>query len=415
MPQAYSLASEFTDIDGEQGVLAALAADPARYWEVVDLIAPEVFAFDATREAFTELTAALEHEQPIPEWGWAPAPDIVAEARRLADLHQKRLLAALGERFLQDLYGEAPATELIPQFEQRLTDAQQTIREFQAGAIVTLSDLFPEVIDDVRERYAAVQEQGAAVVGLPTGFTRFDKLLGGLQPGLHLLAAEPGQGKTTFALQIAAHVAQSGTPALFVSFEETLMRLALKAICARANLEAKPFADGCGDPDLLAQAVQQHGHDFRQLHLVEGTAKLTMAQVKAKALQVMHRSDARACLIIIDYLQRWASSRRDFSDYRHVVSALTSELRELAVRLDSPVIAISSQNRTGQGKSMLTSLKESGDLEYAADTAWFLTASDREAIPPNRAVDLGIEKNRYGDKGIINLRFRPHLGRFGEV
>jgi replicative DNA helicase len=98
-----------------------------------------------------------------------------------------------------------------------------------------------------------------------------------------------------------------------------------------------------------------------------------------------------------------------------VVSGLVSELRDLALRLDSPVLVISSQNRPGQGSASLVSLKESGDLEYSADTAMFLVEADKRTVAaPSRAVDLVIEKNRYGDKGRIELIFKPQLGQFRE-
>jgi replicative DNA helicase len=120
--------------------------------------------------------------------------------------------------------------------------------------------------------------------------------------------------------------------------------------------------------------------------------------------------------VIVDYLQRWASARRDFSEFRHVVSSLVSELRELALRIDNPILVISSQNRSGQGTALLTSLKESGELEYSADSAWFLVGNkERHLMAPSRAVDLQIEKNRYGDRGKVELLFRPNFGNFREV
>jgi replicative DNA helicase len=202
---------------------------------------------------------------------------------------------------------------------------------------------------------------------------------------------------------------------LFVSFEESLSRLTLKVICAQAGLEAKKFSDGYFDQEELKQAVQLYSPNLSSLYFIEGTTQLTVSHLKARALQLMSKWKSRKCLVIVDYLQRWAASRKDFSEFRHIVSGLVSELRELAMRLDSPVIVISSQNRPGQGTSNLTSLKESGDLEYSADTAMFLVDSKRRrAVPPDRALDLVIEKNRYGDRGQIEFIFKPDIGIFKE-
>lgn len=414
MPKRFVLAEEFTDPQLERELLAAIAANPELYWELFDLLVPE--AMTETRQAFEKLAAAVEQEKPLPAVEGEPAQDPVAAARKLAGLYQKRLLADLAQDFLEKLRGEISAAELITNLEESLARVQQAVKELRAGQVLALPDLLPQVLSDVAARRQAVKEQGTAAVGLPTGIPKLDKLLGGLQTGLHLLAAEPGQGKTTFTLQVASHVVRAGYPVLFLSFEEPLPRVVLKVLCAMAGLEPKKFADGYGDPQQLERAAKEHAPALAALYLMEGSIRLTVSQVRAKALQVLTRRKAKRCLIVIDYLQRWAACRREYAEFRHLVSGLVTELRELSLRLDSPIMVISSQNRPGQGTANLTSLKESGDLEYAADTVLFLVeaAPKRTPTPPARAVDLVIEKNRYGDKGRVELIFRPDVGVFRE-
>lgn len=415
MPKQFSLASQFTNGDLERALIAALCERPEVYFEVVDLLLPETFTEE--RELFLEVVSAIEEQNPLPAIKEvAPATEPLAAARELAELYQKRKLADLAQGFLGELRGEASALELIASLEGKLAGLQKAVRELKALEVVALPDLLPKIIEDVVMRCQAVQEKGTAAVGLSTGIGRLDKLLGGLQPGVHMLAGEPGQGKTSFVLQMAGHVAKASYPVLFISFEEPLERLAFKSICQQSGLEMKKFADGLGDPAELSRAAKEFGPTLRGLYLLEGSSLITMAQIKAKALQIMARDKAEKCLIIVDYLQRWASARRDFSEYRHVVSALVGELRELSFRLSSPIVVISSQNRNGQGTSMLTSLKESGDLEYSTDTALFLVENkERPTRPPARAVELKIEKNRYGDKGKVELIFKPEVGIFLEV
>ena len=100
---------------------------------------------------------------------------------------------------------------------------------------------------------------------------------------------------------------------------------------------------------------------------------------------------------------------------------LDFHLHELALGLHSPVVALASQNRSasnygnGKGSAALDSLKESGDLEYAADVVLFLTeAQERCATPLARAVELTVAKNRQGDTGKLSLIFRPDLGTMRE-
>ena len=415
MPQKFSFADQFVNPDLEWGLLAAIVADPLKFWETLDSLPPGVLT--VAQAAYDTIATAVEAEKPIPPMDnlkeIAPTPDPTAAAKELADLYQKRLFAQLIQRSTTKLNGETTALDLIAQTESELTQIQTAIREMRTGQAVSVTDLLPEVVKEMASRQEAVKETGTAAVGLPTGIKRLDTLLGGLQEGVHLLGAEPGMGKTTFTLQIAAKVAER-FPALFVSFEETLNRLALKVICQQAGLEMKRFSDGYGELGKLQLAVQEFGYRLKPLYLIEGTSRLTVPQLKAKALQAMARHKTDQCLIVIDYLQRWPASRGNFNDYRHVVGSLISELRELANRLHSPILVISSQNRGGQGTGDLTSFKESGDLEYSADSALLMLKGSGTATPPARSVSLKIAKNRFGDLGNIPLIFRPDVGIFRE-
>lgn len=408
----FNLAEQHQDQALERRVLETLQADPGLYWRVADLLTAEAFVFH--RQEYRDFLGALDHRAAAPGDG-AGAADLVEQARTLGALLQKRELAGVLQRALWNLAEpDRKAPDLLAGLEGELSRLQNLVREQQAGQLVSLAQIFPALLADMTRRRQAVREKGAAAVGVPTGFPKLDRLLGGLQTGLHLLAAEPGAGKTTLALNIAAHAAAQGVPVLFVSFEEILQRLALKAVCLKAGLEAKPFADGYGEPDALAQAVAEHRESLAGLHLLEGTSHLTAQDIKARALQVMGTRGADRCLVVLDYLQRWASTRKESPEYRLRVNLVVGDLRELALRLESPVLAISSQNRAGQNTTAMTSLKESADLEYSADTLLFLTEAKTGGAGTFRNMDLTLQKNRFGDRGKVNLVFRPAQGQFYE-
>ena len=122
-----------------------------------------------------------------------------------------------------------------------------------------------------------------------------------------------------------------------------------------------------------------------------------------------------ACYILAEGLEVRGEVPAGRLDAVHVL--LGGLLREMALRLHSPVLALASQNRSagnygnGKGSAALDSLKESGDLEYAADVVLFLTeAQERGATPPARAIELTVAKNRHGETGKMGLIFRPDLG-----
>lgn len=264
------------------------------------------------------------------------------------------------------------------------------------------------------------EETGESIIGVATGLPSLDEILGGLRTGLAVLAGGPGRGKTTLATQIAVHVARSGTPAVYVSYENSPRNLLLKIICATAGLSTTDVERGTADLARLREAAARLGPALDRLAIVEGDSRLRVARIRSLVRPVVAKGAGR-CLLVCDYLQR-AAQGLGFEQLRHNVTALAGELRDLATEFDSPVLAISSQNRDaggygrGRGSASLDSLKESGDLEYGADAVLFLVQTDRPADPPARALDLVVSKNRYGaSETVVPLIFRPDRGEMREV
>ena len=130
-------------------------------------------------------------------------------------------------------------------------------------------------------------------------------------------------------------------------------------------------------------------------------------------------------MIVIDYLQVWAAGTRQFSEFRHEIAKLTTFMRQLALELSSPVLAISSQNRASQGEPSLSSLEGTSDLEYSADSICFLIHVERssnqrgylapeESLRKSRTVSLSLRKNHFGETGSRVIKFMPQSGAFDE-
>src|SRR5206468_6138483 len=126
-------------------------------------------------------------------------------ARRLADLHQRRLLAATQERLGQALFDETtPATDIVTLLEEETLRVQAALRGSTASRLQWASALLPQVLADAEARRLQREATGSAVLGVPTGLAQLDNMLGGFNEGLYLLAGAPGMGNTTLALQVAA-------------------------------------------------------------------------------------------------------------------------------------------------------------------------------------------------------------------
>jgi replicative DNA helicase len=421
--QSYHLTDEFTDIEAEQALLASLMQSPGLYWDLLDLLTPEVFSHET--RTWQALALALETGQsPSLPPDWLPASDPHATAHRLVDLHQRRLLAVAQERLAQALFDETtPAPDIVALLEEEALRVQAILRDTTADRLQWASALLPQVLADAESRRRQREETGSAVLGVTTGLTQLDNLLGGLSEGLYLLAGPPGMGKTTLALQVAA-AATRDVPVVVMTFEHAPANLTLKLLCGRAGVNLRDVQRGYADVAKLRHAAEAWEPVAQRLAVVEGRSQLTVAQVRAQARRAMRQHHAERCLVVVDYLQLWAKVAEDLRgnfSVRERVDMLGGLLRELALGLRSPVLALASQNRsagnygTGKGSAALDSLKESGDLEYAADVVLFLTeAQECSATLPARAVELTVAKNRHGDTGKVGLIFRPDLGTMRE-
>jgi replicative DNA helicase len=166
--QSYHLTDEFTDIEAEQAILASLVQSPGLYWDLLDLLTPEVFSQETP--TWQALTLAFETGQtPAIPADWLPAPDPHVTARRLVDLHHRRLLAAAQERLAQALFdANTLATDIVTLLEEEALRVQAALRTSTAGHLQWASALLPQVLADAEARRLQRETTGSAVLGVPT-------------------------------------------------------------------------------------------------------------------------------------------------------------------------------------------------------------------------------------------------------
>jgi replicative DNA helicase len=207
-------------------------------------------------------------------------------------------------------------------------------------------------------------------------------------------------------------------PTLYVTFENSPRQLVLKGMGRVGDVNPKAIRRGTVPLEQTQAAANKWKEKARRLAFIEGRSDLSTGQIRGKARRLLARYGADRCLVVVDYLQLYAKASSDLSDsdgLRERVEQMGQRLRELSMRLRSPVLAISSQSRSagysGGGSADLDTLKESGDLEYGADVVAILTEpGDRQATDPAAPVDLTVAKNRNGETGRVELIFRPDRG-----
>ncbi|MCI8366861.1 MAG: replicative DNA helicase [Eggerthellaceae bacterium] len=281
------------------------------------------------------------------------------------------------------------------------------------------------LVNDVYEELVALSAQGGAIAGVPTGFRDVDALIHGLRGGdLIILAARPGVGKTSFALNLAVNAAKTGVSVAFFSLEMSAGQLMQRMLCSEACLSlSKIRAGSIQDSDWAALA--DASGILSQLDLyIDDSPGLSILEARAKARrELRHAVGEKKGLIIVDYLQLMQppAARRD-GNRAVEVGEISRGLKVLAKEMDMPVIALSQLSRAvemrGKKRPMLSDLRESGSIEQDADIVMFIDRSMDEAEaesedrPDLGQAELIVAKHRNGATRDIPLAFQAEFTKF---
>ena len=331
---------------------------------------------------------------------------------------QRRRELRLQVHAVTEQYWEAP-----DQLRRELKQLATRSSEHSEGGVGLLSELHELV------PYMAALERrqsGAVFQGLDSGFQHLNNICDGLNTGLFVLAAPPGEGQTTLAWQIACQVAAiESVPVIFISLEQSKGELRDKALARLSGVSNRHIRRGRLEIDEPAwervlAAATEYAMLGQCIKIIEGNHETNISQIHRDASDFMRSCNATRCLIVIDYLQiiplekdevTRSGSTKDKVD-RHV-----SDLRRLARDLNACVMAISSENRAGyKTKVGMSVFKESGGIEYSADIAAILSRDNNtEPNDDYRIEDLMIVKNRNGEQGRIRFKFYYAQARFEEI
>jgi replicative DNA helicase len=279
-----------------------------------------------------------------------------------------------------------------------------------------LSELMQPTLDEME----AIESRGAGLSGVPTGFADLDDLTNGLHPGqLVIVAARPGMGKSTLALDLArAASIKNGLTSVIFSLEMSQLEITMRLLSAEAGVPLSHIRGGRMSDQDWNRVSAKMGQVSEAPMFIDDSPNMTMMEIRAKARRLKQRHDLK--MIVIDYIQLMTSGKKVES--RQVeVSEFSRQLKLLAKELDVPVVALSQLNRGPEQRNdkrpMLSDLRESGSLEQDADLVILLNRPDLYDKESERAgeADFDIAKHRNGPTKMITVAFQGHYSRFTDM
>lgn len=327
--------------------------------------------------------------------------DIVLENSKLRKLNR------LGDEIVAKTFDGVNSVEIIEHIEKQLTDI---VTEKNRG-LVNIADS----VNDVVKKFESIAKNPNAQIGLKTGFWGLDKALnGGLQKGgLFLLAARPGVGKTSLAMNIVTNcAAQSNAICAVFSLEMTTAELAQRALCSVALVESQKALNGELSADDWAQIWEGKKKLCESNIHINDSSNVTVSQIISECQKL--KREKGLDLVLIDYVQLMSSNTfaRSIENRQQEVANFTRGLKNAAKELDVPILLLSQLSRAPEQRTdhrpMLADLRESGAIEQDADAVMFIYNPDlyeKDDKPKPGIVELILAKNRHGETANIKLRF----------
>lgn len=425
------------DIDAEQAVLGAILIDKDAVITVSQLISSENFYDDRHKEIYDAMIELYEERKPIDlltitsvlkkrkkhdkvggSAYLSSLTNIVPTAANseyyaqiIREKYVRRSLIQISGQMTEDAFTEdKEASDILSHSEQEIFKVSQ---EHIKQGFIHIKETLAESFDRIEE----LQKNGEGLRGVETGFTDLDNLLSGLQQSnLIILAARPGQGKTAFTINIAAHVSVvNKQPVGIFSLEMSKEELADRLVVSLGDIDAWKLKTGkLSDEDFEKLSVAMGQLAEAPLY-IDDTPGLSIPEMRTKARRLQSEHDLK--LLIVDYLQL-ANPGKKFENRVQEVSYISQSLKNMARELKIPVIGVSQLSRAveqrGGGKPQLADLRESGAIEQDADVVMFLYSPDEE-FTSQRIVNVLVAKHRNGAVGEKELLFRGDRVRFYNV
>ena len=420
-------------MQAEQSVLGAALVDETVLNRLITDMEPEMFYSDQNRAIYETMRSLYTESEAVDivtlvnalasNKTFASADDAKVYLARIAETlpsvsnvdsyfkivkekYQGRRLIDAARSILNETASGEDADLLLESAEQKIYDIRSGRDK---SGVKTIRESILEVIDTMQKLSGADRDKFA---GIPTGFNYLDTVLTGLgRSDLIILAARPGMGKTSFALNIATNVArQQKVPTIIFSLEMTCEQLTDRILSSTANIDSQAFRTGRLNNSDWNDFAQATSLLYNAPIYMDDSSGISVPEIKAKIRTInQDPKKEKIGLVIIDYLQL--------------------NLKIMAKELNVPVIALSQLSRAAEkttGRSdhrpQLSDLRDSGSIEQDADIVLFLyraayyNAQNGEENQANEnEAECIVAKNRHGETSVVRLGWDGAHTRFSNL
>ena len=430
------------DAAAEQAIIGSMLIDPACVPDVINKVRAEEFYIQTNREIFETIFSMFSFGReidPVTVMDQMKVRGVFREGTTQQYLMEvmnltptaanvlKYAAIVRDQALLRNLQKAADEIQSLVaegtgEADSVLEAAERKIYQLRQGRNVGGLQPVSMVIQRVYSALSDAAVNGGGIPGLSTGMPDLDQITMGLKKGeLILIAARPGQGKTSMALNLARYVGEhSGQTIAVFSLEMSREELVQRLLSSAAMVDGKKLAMGRLSPSewdrVVAAAAQLSKTDIR----VDDNSTLSVADMNAQCRRLGNLG-----LVVIDYLQLMQTSGSGHSyaseSRTQAVSDMSRMLKIMAKELNVPVICLSQLNRANEGRTnkrpMLSDLRESGSIEQDADIVIALYRDgyyNKEAENPNLAEAI-ILKNRHGETKTVELMWMPEYTSFASI
>ena len=436
-------------LDLEQVVLGAMMIDKKGVDEVIDILSPHAFYKESHRYIFESVFKLFENSEPI---DLLTVSSQLRKDGKLDMIGGDFYLISLTQKVSSSAHIEFHARIILQKFIQRslikisneiieeaydetkdvfdlLDNAEAKLYEVTQGNVKKSTETAQSLVIQAKKKIEEISNK-EGLSGIPSGFTKLDRLTSGWQPSdLIFVAARPGMGKTALTLTMARNIAvDQNIPVAFFSLEMSSVQLITRLISSETGLSSEKLRTG-----------KLEKHEWEQLNVkvkslekaplfIDDTPSLSIFDLRAKARRLASQYGIK--MIVIDYLQLMtAGGSQKGGNREQEISMISRNLKALAKELNVPVIALSQlsravETRGGSKRPLLSDLRESGAIEQDADIVAFIYRpeyykieewDDEDRSPTEGQGEFIVAKHRNGGLDNIRLKFIGHLGKFDNL